>query len=131
MPTEPALLFATDCAAARIIAQSIDAELSALPAKDSPEQFESWRAEALRGPARARVVVAPWLDRPASGELLSIDASQWRTRFELPYLLYRANRTLSRLRRLAHDQWGKYPCRGGSLRVLENYSSLGDQNPKS
>ncbi len=88
MPTERPLLFATECESTLSLAKSLDAELSALPRLEDPDIFEAWRSEASSGKPRERVVVALWLDDLARGELVSVDATAWRRRFELPYLLW-------------------------------------------
>lgn len=90
MPTERPLLFASDCDSMRSLAKALDAELSVLPNIAAPETFEAWRAGVLSGAPRERIIVALWLDEPAQGELMSVDvdATAWRRRFELPYLLW-------------------------------------------
>jgi hypothetical protein len=66
----------------------IHAECLLLPRIDQSQKFESWRDSASSGEHYARIVVALWCDELESGELLSIDDIAWRTRFELPYLLW-------------------------------------------
>jgi len=87
MPEIP-LLFATESDTMVRLAQAIGAEFLPLPSARDPDVFESWRASASQGTARERIVVAPWLDAVARAELMCIDATHWRQRFELPYLLW-------------------------------------------
>jgi len=87
MPELP-LLFATESDTTLRLAQAIGAEFLPIPSAQRPETFEAWRAEASQGAARERIVVAPWLEAATRAELMSIDATHWRQRFELPYLLW-------------------------------------------
>ena len=82
------LLFATQADATLRLAQSLDAEFVALPSASAPEEFEDWRTQAAAGKPRAQVVVAPWLVDARQSELMSLDSTEWRQRFELPYLLW-------------------------------------------
>ena len=88
MPNARPLLFATETDATHQLAKELDAEFSALPATNAPEEFEAWRAEAAAGEQRDKVIVAVWILAPSRGELMSVDADSWRQRFELPYLLW-------------------------------------------
>ena len=100
MSDQRTLLFATESEASRQLAKLIDADILPLPSIQAPETFEEWRADALLGPARARIVVASGFDDTPSrgedkpeaartqGELISLDERGWRQRFELPYLLW-------------------------------------------
>jgi NAD(P)-dependent dehydrogenase (short-subunit alcohol dehydrogenase family) len=53
-----------------------------------PEEFENWRTQAAAGEPRAQVIVAPWLVDARQSELMSLEPTEWRQRFELPYLLW-------------------------------------------
>ena len=88
MPLPRPLLMATEADAPMRLAKALDADFSPLPAASEPESFEAWRREAMSGEPREAIVVAAWLDAPSQAELMDVDATAWRRRFELPYLLW-------------------------------------------
>lgn len=85
---ERPLFFATENDATLRVAKTLGAELAPLPSALDPDLFEPWRAEAMDGPPRDRIVVSVWLGDVPAAELLSVDEESWRRRFELPYLLW-------------------------------------------
>jgi len=91
MSDQRPLLFASEADATLRLAKALDAEFAALPSASAPEQFEDWRTQAAAGEPRKQVIVATWLSDPGppeQSELMSLDAANWRRRFELPYLLW-------------------------------------------
>ncbi|HPG27216.1 MAG TPA: hypothetical protein PLW10_16395 [Myxococcota bacterium] len=88
MPAERPLLLATDADATHALAKGLDAELHALPSPSRPEVFEGWRAEVLTGAPRRAIVVAPWRTEVEADRLDALDLERWKTRFELPFLLW-------------------------------------------
>jgi NAD(P)-dependent dehydrogenase (short-subunit alcohol dehydrogenase family) len=88
LDTDRPLLLATEADETLLLAKSLDAELSPLPACEAPETFETWRSEFASQAARGAIVVAPWENGRTRGELMGLDESGWRRRFELPYLLW-------------------------------------------
>jgi NAD(P)-dependent dehydrogenase (short-subunit alcohol dehydrogenase family) len=88
MSEQRPLLMATEADATLHLAKALDADFSPLPAAGEPERFEAWRSEAMAGEPREAIVIAAWLDAPSEAELMDVDTTAWRRRFELPYLLW-------------------------------------------
>jgi NAD(P)-dependent dehydrogenase (short-subunit alcohol dehydrogenase family) len=88
MPASPPLLFAFKNAGSLQLRDSLGADFEPLPPVDSPDRFETWRTAASAAEGRDKIVVAPWLDDPTSGEINTLDESSWKHRFEAPYLLW-------------------------------------------
>lgn len=88
MHADRTLLVATEGDATAELAKGLDAELSPLPALETPDAFESWRAEFVQAAPRRAVVIAPWQERDSrtKADLVRLDATEWQRRFELPYL---------------------------------------------
>ena len=88
MPDDRPLLFATETDTTHALAKALDADLEPLPVASETERFESWRASAIEGAPRDRVIVAVWLEAADPRDLAMLDRDAWRRRFEVPYLLW-------------------------------------------
>jgi len=88
MADQKRLFLANYCEPMLGICQALEAELTPLPAANTPEQFENWRAELSDGEKYDTIIIAQWQADPVRNETANSNAIDWKERFEQPFLLW-------------------------------------------